>query len=447
MIENDKQISVFGKVLMTLKYQFQPGFLIYMLVLALAGALVPLMGGFAMFVMVIAALALMYKSYDSAFCIVEGDDETVSYALAPNIKFTTPLKLMLVYFVISLVLGFVLSFFMRGALTASAMVAGGGLPTSVIVMNFLLNAFFVIINPAITMLMIQTQSFRQTINPSNWFGFMNAMGLPRYFLMVAILFVVAFVLGLLAMTAALLQNVIGFALMMFFMAVAIGFQFLYVAYCSREDYVDNGQDLGISKEANNDLRMANQAWQAGNREDAVQSLLLTINNTSDWQQKMPLLTRLFEYYDEMGQSQKKEQWISQMIHQVATKEHENFPQIHGFVKDKVAQAEAFQPQLIYPLANLALINRDAELAVKLTTGFAKKHPNHVDIPGNYFVAAKALKTLRKSEQAYKILAHLIKTYPNDEEMPEIKALFSEVKTKLKAKQALAKARAEKADKT
>jgi tetratricopeptide (TPR) repeat protein len=75
---------------------------------------------------------------------------------------------------------------------------------------------------------------------------------------------------------------------------------------------------------------------------------------------------------------------------------------------------------ITELAKLAAQGGQAELALRLLSGFHKRFPKSGDIPKNYLLVATLLhERMNQDDKALALLKYLKTTYPDDELMPEI----------------------------
>ncbi len=94
---------------------------------------------------------------------------------------------------------------------------------------------------------------------------------------------------------------------------------------------------------------------------------------------------------------------------------------------------AFQPASPDDVARIAQKAVDAgntQVALKLLSGFHKRHPKHRDIPRNYLLAAKLLaERMGKDAEARTLLDQLVKAYPEHPLAPEI-ATYREFLDKL-----------------
>lgn len=79
---------------------------------------------------------------------------------------------------------------------------------------------------------------------------------------------------------------------------------------------------------------------------------------------------------------------------------------------------------IYPLLEYAMSVNKLEYIPKLIHKFVEKYPNHMDTVANYFILAKAIYRVRENRWESKaIIEKLIKNFPNDPLMSEIKAWY------------------------
>lgn len=100
------------------------------------------------------------------------------------------------------------------------------------------------------------------------------------------------------------------------------------------------------------------------------------------------------------------------------------------------KAGQYKPEAhnIPTMASLAYQQNAYDDVLRIVGNFAKEHPDHADIGKNYLLVSKALLAQQQPEKAYRLLSGLIKKYPNDAKIMEIKSAFLEAKNLLLQKQ-------------
>lgn len=74
---------------------------------------------------------------------------------------------------------------------------------------------------------------------------------------------------------------------------------------------------------------------------------------------------------------------------------------------------ALEAQQVLPLAQVAFRRREAALALELVRGFDRQHPRHADVPAVYLLSARLLsEQFRKDEPARVLLRTLCRKYPD-----------------------------------
>jgi len=121
--------------------------------------------------------------------------------------------------------------------------------------------------------------------------------------------------------------------------------------------------------------------------------------------------------------------ISQKIHlQIEKKQYKRaFDKVVEILESEKPFVE-YSAEDINPLLQHALIVNKLEYIPQLVDDFEEKYPNHPDIVANYFILAKDIYRVRENRgQSKSIIERLIKNYPNDAMMPELKAWYQGMK--------------------
>lgn len=126
-----------------------------------------------------------------------------------------------------------------------------------------------------------------------------------------------------------------------------------------------------------------------------------------------LNTRLHALYKRQGEPATilahGQTWLTALVR--AGRSKEALAALHTMraIDPQFAVADA---NVILPVAEFALERGERELAASLINGFDKRHPQHKDLPGVYFVAARLLSEhARQHDKAAQLLRNLIAQYP------------------------------------
>jgi len=103
------------------------------------------------------------------------------------------------------------------------------------------------------------------------------------------------------------------------------------------------------------------------------------------------------------------EWISQLL---AQDKDRRAVDIARECLDLDPQFQLAEPDQVARVAQKAVDSGNTQVALKLVSGFHKRHPKHRDIPQNYLLAAKLLaERMGKDAEARVLLDQLIKAYP------------------------------------
>ncbi len=92
--------------------------------------------------------------------------------------------------------------------------------------------------------------------------------------------------------------------------------------------------------------------------------------------------------------------------------------------------------MIYPLVKIAVSGSEPALAIRVAQQL-KRYPQHPDRVAIYTLVAQAYYKLNKYEQANALVNKLIKSNPDNPNMPEWTLLKKQIHRKMQAQQATA----------
>ncbi len=290
---------------------------------------------------------------------------------------------------------------------------------------FLMFAF-----PAAVITLAMTQNLASALNPVIWVSLMQRIGFP-YFLVVLFLFLM--ITGMGTLEAFITPgSMLGYALMQpmfyfieFYFMVAMFHLMGYMIYQYHEELgieINSDNERASVRAASPDAPLiaeTKEMVQDGNLPEAAEKvgrIIRAQGGTPELHDHYRKLLRL------KGDSRELVQHAGQYIPILLDALGLPYKAV-----DVAAECYRLDPK--FSLANPAYITMLAEhanqqgkhtLVMQLTSGFAKRFPDHRDIPKNFFMVARIL-TDNKGEdkKALGILQSLLKKYPNHPLQPEI----------------------------
>ncbi len=308
---------------------------------------------------------------------------------------------------------------------AVAMITGSMFLTGILAL-FLLFAL-----PAAIITLAMTQNVASALNPVIWISLISRVGLP-YLIVVFFLFLMVSGMGTLEAfivpddkTTFILMRPVFYFIDFYFM-VAMFHLMGYMIYQYHEE-------LGVEVKAHVERPSVRAAApdepliaetkamiQDGNLTEAVEKIGNVIRRqggTQDLHEHYRKLLRLSG--NTQGQLEHAELYIPVLLEAL---------ELPYKAVDVVADCYRAKPS--FTLSNPKYITTIAEhadrkglhkLALQLTSGFAKRFPNHPDIPRNYFLAARILSDkMGEDTKALGIMHSLLKKYPDHPLQPQIR---------------------------
>jgi len=169
-----------------------------------------------------------------------------------------------------------------------------------------------------------------------------------------------------------------------------------------------------------------KALLADDQVELAMSMIVELQQNGD---RGPELTKLYQKTLDKKLIESSPYDIAEKIHFQLEKK-----QIKRAFDKVVEQLELDKPYVehsahdIHPLLKHALNVNKIEYVPKLVENFEEKYPNHMDIVANYFILAKVIYRVRKNRGESKLLLEkLIKNYPNDPMMNQIRAWYQGMK--------------------
>lgn len=280
--------------------------------------------------------------------------------------------------------------------------------------------------PAAIIILAMTNSLLNALNPLTWIGIMRTVGLAY--------FIASLLLGLLALSQGMaefvLASVVGYGLLGQVGLFLIGGYFMvasfhlmgYLVYQHHEalgvEPVATPGELQKEESASPLLSEAEALVKDGQIDEAIAFL--------DRQLRQGGLPEEHDRYRKLLELQGRKEDLLAHGRQYLT------ILLYGLEQPKKAlrvaeeclkldpKFEPAQPKQVLDLARVADQFELYDLVIRLTNGFAKRHPKHPDVAENYYLAAKALFHGRgEAAKAENILGQLQKHYPDHRLQEEI----------------------------
>jgi tetratricopeptide (TPR) repeat protein len=371
------------------------------------GIVIPVIG----LLFLLGAWVGLYKfAYDVLEATARGREEP------PDVQSGTTSWVLVKTFVLFFVLGF-----------AVALI--GGVTESLFLMA-IVALFVVAALPAAIIILAMTNSLLNALNPLTWVGIMRVVGLP-YFIASLLLFMLAISQG----TAEyLLASVVGMGFLGSLGGFLIGGYFLvasfhlmgYLVHQHHEALgVDQDVEASTAKlqaESTTPLLTEADALVKEGEVDAAIALLgknLKQGGLPEEHDRYRKLLTLQGRKEELLAHGR--QYITVLLYGL-----EQTKKALGVAEECLKLDPRFQtaePKQVLDMARVADDFNRHELVLRLTNGFANRHPKHPDVVENYYLAAKALFLGRGEEaKAHNILSQLQKRYPDHELREDIDRL-------------------------
>ena len=468
-----------------LRFTFKSGSLVYILITAVIFCLIctdnleyalkhhvprdPLSpGGTALILQTIALLLLLYKLLDNSERMrLSLDDEPVSFAPVSVISGTLPLRLTGLGLLVMIALGAI-------AAALAFMQSRTGLQ---LLGGLVLLAGF-ILNPAITLAMLKTDTASAAFSPRQWGDAISDIGAGRYFALLGIavaLIAVAILFIVFLIAPAMQQNLVAGVMQqamsgkstisvpgtmyiyylligLVLMALAFFNQHLYASAFPREDSDDpESFSYGMNAAEMESISAAlaghgvtpptaedKSAAPAAAAEAAPDFSLLADADTSgmdiDTQKAFALaLARAdtllgdgahnaaayFPAYRRIY-ALKPEYDLLQRLAAAAAHGHAPSFELIRPELERIDPA-TLPADLIYPLAQFAARQQHYPLVLTLTRGFAQHHPDHPQLIDNYLLAARALAKTGHADRAQQLLTQMLARFASHEKAGQIRA--------------------------
>ena len=290
--------------------------------------------------------------------------------------------------------------------------------------------FVVLALPAAIITLAITGSLISALNPATWTEIMRTIGLP-YFIASLLLFMLGVSQGV---AESLLTQVVGMGFIGHIGVFLVGGYFLIASFHLMGYLVFQHHDaLGVAQEvdataraAANDsrsptLQQAEAQVREGNVDEAIGLLyreLRTGGQPEEHDRYRKLLELQGRNEDLLAHGR---EYIPVLLYGLEQ------PKKALGVADQCLKLdprfEPSEPRQVRDLARIADRYNWHELVMRLTNGFAKRHPNHPDVVENYYLGAKALFHGRGDEtKALGVLRQLQKRFPDHPMKDEIDQL-------------------------
>lgn len=311
---------------------------------------------------------------------------------------------------------------------AITMIAG---VTESLLLTGLSALFAVLALPAAIIILAMTNSLINALNPVTWVGIMRVVGLP-YFIASLLLFMLAASQG----TAEyLLTSVVGMGLLGAVGGFVIGGYFLIASFHLMGYLVHQHHEaLGVEQEVETAsglevegrsplLTEVESLVKSGEVDEAVALLgrNLQQGGLPEEHDRYRKLLDLQGRKDDLLSHGRK--YIPVLLYGV-----EQPKKALGVAEECLKIDPSFQtsePKQVLDMARVADEYDRHDLVLRLTNGFANRHPKHPDVVENYYLAAKAFFLGRGEEsKAHNILAQLQKRYPDHALREDIDRLAS-----------------------
>lgn len=284
--------------------------------------------------------------------------------------------------------------------------------------------------PAAVMALAMDENLGHALNPATWIAVMSRFGAP-YFAVAALYFVFnisqaqaqALVLPFLP---PVVSNVV-LAFITFYVIVATFHLMGYLIYQYHDEvgYVPEPVQAPLRRPAQADpdqatLDEAAELVRDGEVDAArthIAEQLRSRGGTEALHTQYRKLLALGGHLDE--QLRHGREWISILLGQDKDR------RAVDVARECLELDPAFQPSSpdeVSRIAHKAVESGNSQVALRLLSGFHKRHPKHADIPKNYLLAAKLLtERMGKDQEARGLLDQLIDHYPNHPLAGEIAA--------------------------
>lgn len=325
---------------------------------------------------------------------------------------------------IGLLLAMAIAYGLAVGFTASLVVAIG------------LGFFLILALPAAIMTLAMTQSLVQALNPVIWIKIMQTTGLS--YLLTSVFLLLMLISQ--SQAEALLLPLVGGSIMLFLVVstfisayfMAASFHLMgYLLYQFHEELGIEIKDTAPlpnkTSEEQTMLEEARELVKQGQADEAIEMIGEEIRQRGADQPVHDFYRRLLtQRGDNEALVQHGRDYLPVLIHC-----HENMGKALDVAEDSLKHDPDFRPPNpgdILPLARLAFQQRRHALVLRLTSGFAKQHPDHPDLVENLFLAAQSLIEHKgDSARALKVVSQLRRRFPDHplaEDMARFEAGFS-----------------------
>ena len=389
-----------------------------------------LFGGFGVFLLLIALLAILVTGVRYGFKIIERSSKGFlrpsDYPLTNDdlVSEYLPYK----YAAMNLVLAVLI--------TLLQLISGGN--EFIGILAWLV--FFVAISPAATMRLVITGTLRGALNPSEMISLMQRIGKP-YAALVAFIFVAELCrsYGLTALAAggglspASLKAGFGVGTILQLLLLSLAFWYFTYMICGLVGYAmyqfADALDIAVMGPGEQAMRsvanartidvkartrdaLIGQLVSAGDIKEAID---LLSHDLSERPNDLSLHARLHRLLLAENSTPRIEHHTDSYLKLLV--KSENWREAIELVEDAKTRRADWMPRdvdLIAPLAQAAVRLGKPQLAGQLIKGFDKKYAVHADIPKVYLIGAQLMAEWGgKPDEARRILEHLLKRYPSD----------------------------------
>lgn len=286
--------------------------------------------------------------------------------------------------------------------------------------------------PAAIMIVVMTNSLLNALNPLNWYDVIHRIGWG-YLVAVLLLMMLSFSQGV---AENVVLSLAGYGFLGSITLFLVSGYFLiasfhlmgYLVYANHEDLGVDVVGDGVEKPGQSNsgastpvLAQVESLLGQGDTDGAIACLRQNLNQGGlpEEHERYRKLLALQGRTDEMLAHARE--YIDVLLYG-----HEDEKKAMLVMQESLRQDPKFRPKQTKTVLDLAQVLdrfQDHESVLRLTNGFANRHPKHPDVCENYYLAARALWFGRGEEkQALKILTQLQKRFPDHSKRPDIEKL-------------------------
>lgn len=287
---------------------------------------------------------------------------------------------------------------------------------------------FWLFTPAMIMNLIGNNSLSAMLSPLAWIQTLRNLGAVNYLAILLLPLLPIFLGGMVVgLTVWFTQSPkLMYILLALLQSYGVALVWIYCGYFMRADADNTLSDEALAILADADTRaMSHEDRQRFAQDMLAVDLLIEEGANSgiedillpysrlDIPTWFPAYRRLYHYYCRRG-GRDVRQALENRLLEAAAQDHAPAYQLLADSLKRIAEEtpERLAADWIQPLARHALAAQDADMVLRLTRNFARRHPGHAHIFANYLLAAKALAQQGNTAAARKLLEQLLNRYPD-----------------------------------